>query len=110
MGGSTSKNIAQAKSLGTSVVHLTSLPLMSSKWTSTLGVWENAIPSKRNKSAVCFSISILREWSYLLRGKSSGQLCRLRQSETRVLANGCRNIPISNNVGGVKHVFEHTSV
>jgi hypothetical protein len=61
---------------------------MSSKWTSTLGVWENAIPSKRNKIAVCFSILILWECSYLLRSKSSGQLCRLRQRETRVPANG----------------------
>lgn len=75
-------------------MHLTSLPLMSSKWTSTLGVWENAIPSKRNKIAVCFGISILWEWSYLLRGKSSGQLCRPRQSETRVLANVAETSPL----------------
>jgi hypothetical protein len=40
-------------------------------------------PEQGIKSAVCFSISILWESSYLLRGKSSLQLGRLRQTSRK---------------------------
>src|SRR5512140_2275782 len=34
----------------------------------------------------------------------------IRQQTSAPMRSTWRNIPISNNVGGVKHVFEHTSV